>query len=357
LLLTVHNVSFSEKLLHWYAIHKRDLPWRNSRNPYKIWLSEIILQQTRVAQGLPYYLEFTQKFPTIKTLADAEEDLVLRTWQGLGYYSRARNLHKCAKIICSHHGGFFPDSYQELIKLPGIGPYTAAAIASFAFDKPHAVVDGNVYRVLARIFGVEDDIASGKGQRTFTTLANELIPQNDPGTYNQAIMEFGAVQCTPVNPACDQCPFQTDCHAYKHDMQSILPIKSKKKPARKRYFHYAVLRTNTSLCMKPRTEKDIWQGLYDFPLIETSAPLAEEEALEELFAAFTLPKDCVVDSVSTEYRHILSHQHLITKFYLIDLPHEKNGLSDPFIRPFPEEQILDLPKPVLISRYLNDYIF
>ncbi len=351
------NADFQKKLLHWYALSKRKLPWRNSTNPYNIWLSEIILQQTRVTQGLPYYQEFTKKFPTIHDLANADEQDVLRTWQGLGYYSRARNLHKCARFISESYNGQFPESYNELLKLPGIGPYTAAAIASFAFNKPHAVVDGNVFRVLSRIFGIQEDIASSKGQRYFREVANEMIDKERPGEYNQAIMEFGALHCTPASPKCDSCVFQTECHAYAHSLQSMLPVKSKKAQIRKRYLNYVVLKDTNGIYLRPRTEKDIWQGLYDFPLLETSAPLEEEDALRQIYSMLNLPDQTVLASVSQDYTHLLSHQRLKARFYLLELENSFPPFTDPSIRYFTRAKIEELPKPVLISRYLNDYIF
>lgn len=354
--LTSDNEGFPFKLLRWYAIHQRKLPWRNSRDPYNIWLSEIILQQTRVAQGLPYYQKFTENFPTVHDLAEASEEKVLRTWQGLGYYSRARNLHRCARIVSSSLNGNFPDSYEGLLKLPGIGPYTAAAIASFAFNHKHAVVDGNVYRVLARVFGVKNDISTGEGQRVFQSLASDLIPETDPSSYNQAIMEFGALHCTPLNPACESCPFQLECYARIHSSQKSLPVKSKKAPAKKRFLNYAVLRHQDMIWLNPRLEKDIWQGLYDFPRLETSMLLEEEDAMEKFSAVYELPANVTLQSVSKDYRHLLSHQHLFARFFLFDLP-SNITFSDRSLRPFSPKKIADLPKPVLILRYLNDYIF
>ncbi len=351
------NASFQQKLLRWYQSSKRDLPWRNSNDPYKIWLSEIILQQTRVAQGLPYYQEFTNKFPTIHDLAAASEEEVLRTWQGLGYYSRARNLHKCARIVSNVLNGQFPEKYDALLKLPGIGPYTAAAIASFAFGQPSAVVDGNVFRVLARIFGINKDIASASGQKYFRKIANDLIDPDNPGEYNQAIMEFGALCCTPANPHCPECIFNDTCQARINKVQGKLPVKSKKTRVRKRFLNYAVFKTDKGLYMKPRTEKDIWQGLYDFPVVETAAEMEEEEGLNDIYALFNVQSPGIPESVSPVYIHQLSHQKLSARFYLINFGMFEPVFKDASIRLFSHEEIHDLPKPVLISRYLNDYIF
>src|SRR5690349_7153792 len=228
------NRYFSEKVVKWYEKNKRDLPWRETRDPYKIWLSEIILQQTRVSQGMPYYLRFIEKFPTVAALASASEQEVLRLWQGLGYYTRARNLHKCAKKVATDYKSVFPYSFDELKKLPGIGDYTAAAIASIAYQEPVAVVDGNVFRVLSRVFGIETEINSPKGKKDFTQLANELISKKHPEKHNQAMMEFGALYCTPKNPSCTDCVFSSQCFAFKKNLQLVLPVKTKNKAARKR---------------------------------------------------------------------------------------------------------------------------
>jgi len=277
----VNKTIFSKKIISWYEENKRDLPWRHTRDPYKIWLSEIILQQTRIAQGLPYYNRFVESFPDIISLADAKEDRVLRLWQGLGYYSRARNLHACAKKVRDELGGIFPQSFQELKKLPGIGSYTAAAIASFAFHEPVAVVDGNVYRVLARVLGSDQDISSSEGKAFFYEKANELIDKRQPDIYNQALMEFGALHCTPQNPKCDSCIFVKSCFAYQNGMQGVLPVNAKKQSIRKRYFTYIVIEYRGRLFMKKRQHGDIWNGLYDFFLIESPRLSKPEKTLKE----------------------------------------------------------------------------
>ncbi|MCH8317210.1 MAG: A/G-specific adenine glycosylase [Bacteroidetes bacterium] len=289
----VNKKKFSSLLIAWYRQHKRNLPWRHTHNPYHIWLSEIILQQTRVDQGLPYYLEFIEQYPTIHDLANADISEVLRLWQGLGYYTRARNLHHTANNIARNYGGKFPENYKDLLELKGVGKYTAAAIASFAFGENVAVLDGNVLRVLARIFGIETDIATNKGMAEFDKLANELLPASPPkspspkergtlsppyeeaadsATYNQAIMEFGALHCTPAAPKCETCPFNKDCIANLLNKQGALPVKINKVKKRSRYFHYFVVVSggsdNRQILMKERTQNDIWKGLYDFLLIE-----------------------------------------------------------------------------------------
>ena len=232
---------FSEKIIAWYDQNKRDLPWRNTKDAYLIWLSEIILQQTRVDQGMDYYLKFAKEFPTVKHLAKADNEKVMKLWQGLGYYSRARNLHTTAKIISEKYHGKFPDEYSDILSLKGVGNYTAAAIASFAFNKPYAVVDGNVYRVLARVFGIESPIDSTQGKKEFETLATELLDRKKPASHNQAIMELGALQCKPVNPDCSICALNTMCFAYSKKRINELPVKAKKTKVRNRYFNYIVL--------------------------------------------------------------------------------------------------------------------
>jgi A/G-specific adenine glycosylase len=349
---TLHKMGyrgFSKKIIQWYEENKRNLPWRETTDPYKIWLSEIILQQTRVAQGLPYYERFIKTFPTVFSLANAPQQQVLRLWQGLGYYSRARNLHTCAKMVVDDFGGKFPDSYQELKKLKGIGPYTAAAIASIAFKESVAVVDGNVYRVLARLFGIEKDIASNEGKAFFSAKANELIPKEHPDLFNQAMMEFGALHCLPQNPKCDTCVFAKACLANQHDLQKVLPVKSKKLKVRNRYFYYFVIRHQNKILMKQREGKDIWQGLYDFYLVETRRNSTTEVLLKEDL----LLKGSTKISESKIYKHILSHQKLMVRFVEMGLPSSKIP-SSLGLKWFTEKQVAALPKPILIAKYLDE---
>jgi A/G-specific adenine glycosylase len=258
---------FSATIMAWYAEHQRELPWRQTKDPYAIWLSEIILQQTRVAQGLPYYERLLAAFPTVRDLAEAPEASLLRLWQGLGYYSRARNLQKAARMIVRDFAGVFPSTYDDIITLPGVGPYTAAAIASFAFNEAKAVVDGNVYRVLSRVFAVETDIASSAARNVFTELAQSLIPASDPAGFNQAIMEFGALQCTPA-PDCAVCPLRISCAAFISKRVSELPLKSKKTKVKEIQMDYLVIEQNDQLLVRERTENGIWRGLWEFYLIE-----------------------------------------------------------------------------------------
>ena len=344
---------FSEKVVKWYLQHQRELPWRADQEPYKIWLSEIILQQTRIIQGLPYYLRFIEEFPTVKFLANAPEQKVLRLWQGLGYYTRARNLHKCAKAVMNIHKGTFPGSFEKLKTLPGIGDYTAAAISSIAFNEAVAVVDGNVFRVLSRIFGIDDPINSPQGKKKFTLLANELVDKKHPGQHNQAVMEFGALHCTPKNPICTTCVFKSTCFAFKHELQHVLPVKIKAKAARKRYFYYIVIKKGTSLLMKKRGPKDIWHGLYDFYLIEKKRPTAIGNLLsdDEHLKTLALKKDDI--KISETYRHILSHQIILSRFVHID-HHKAFTIRDKNLKFYTKRQVSDLPKAVLISQFLAD---
>jgi A/G-specific adenine glycosylase len=344
---------FSDKIVKWYQSNKRDLPWRQTKDPYKIWLSEIILQQTRVSQGLPYYEHFIDHYPTVQSLAKASEQDVLRLWQGLGYYSRARNLHKCAKTISENYRGVFPVSYHELLLLPGIGEYTAAAISSIAAGEPVAVVDGNVFRVLSRVFGLDLPINSPDGKRKFTVLANELIDKQHPDIHNQAVMEFGALFCTPKNPKCGECTFQSSCFAFARDLQSELPVKLKMKASRKRYFYYVVLEQANRLAMRKREGKDIWEGLFDFHLIEKKQPVkADKLLLEKDFKKLVKTKEEI--KISGKYKHILSHQTIFSTFIIVKS--KKNPgyskKSGPF---YSLKQISRLPKPVLISRFLSDH--
>jgi A/G-specific adenine glycosylase len=341
---------FSDKVVEWYHGRKRNLPWRDTQDPYKIWLSEIILQQTRVAQGLPYYLRFTEKFPDVRALAAASEQEVLRLWQGLGYYTRARNLHKCAKEVVSQFHGTFPDNFLTLKTLPGIGDYTAAAIASFAFREPVAVVDGNVFRVLSRIFGIETEINSPEGKKVFTALANELISKKHPDLHNQAIMEFGALYCTPARPLCEQCIFVSTCFAARNNLQEALPVKAKAKAARPRYFYYYVIRKGKSTLMKKREQKDIWHGLYDFYVIEKVKPANPVKIMEQDPLLKKLNRNQPV--ISKKYKHILSHQIIHATF--VTLADQKIGAEEPGLKYYSAQKISDLPKPVLISKFLED---
>lgn len=342
---------FSKLLINWYKQNKRDLPWRKETDPYKIWLSEIILQQTQVVQGLKYYIAFTETFPGIKDLAEAKEDQVLKLWQGLGYYSRARNLHAAAKHVVEQHGGIFPETYESIAALKGVGPYTAAAIASIAYKLPHAVVDGNVYRVLSRVFGINTPIDSGTGKKEFQALADKLLDRKQPDLHNQALMEFGALHCRPVNPDCKQCLFKHQCVGLLTDRISFLPVKQKKTAIKNRYLNYFVfIDTKKRVAVTRRETKDIWQGLYEFLLHETGKPLLTEHAPG--VAAHSFYTDCTfnVVLVSKEYKHILSHQHLYARFYVCRL----NRAFRKNEKVIPLNNLHSLAFPRLIEKFLKD---
>jgi A/G-specific adenine glycosylase len=347
----MQQTDFTRKLISWYEQYHRPLPWRTTADPYKIWLSEIILQQTRVAQGLPYYERFVAGFPNVRALAAAPVAAVLRLWQGLGYYSRARNLHKCAQTIVADHDGKFPQTFEVLQTLPGIGPYTAAAVASMAFKEPVAVVDGNVFRVLARVFGWEQDTASPAGRKFFFERANELLDPQRPDLFNQALMEFGALQCTPQNPRCDACIFERSCVARIHALQQVLPIKTKKQKVRTRYLHYVVLTWKNKLLMRTRTDRDIWQGLHDFWLAETPRAKSWGQLQRELVS---LPAEVRTAKAPEQraYRHLLSHQILQLRFFRFELKKEWKKLP-PGFRWHTARGADKLAKPIVITRYLE----
>ncbi len=328
------------------------MPWRQTTDPYHIWLSEIILQQTRVAQGLPYYLKFTEAFPTVKDLANASEEEVLKLWQGLGYYSRGRNLHAAAKYIIEECNGIFPNTYKKLLDLKGVGDYTASAIASISFNEPTAVVDGNVYRVLSRIFGIETPINSTSGIKEFKKLAQELIDSKQPADFNQAIMEFGAIQCKPQNPYCLHCIFNDSCIALQKNMINKLPVKLKKTKIKNRHLHYLVFRSeDQKTLLHRRTGKGIWQGLYEFPVIEGEFDhirFRESEPFLKKTALYTIQS---IQQYNTKpIVHKLSHQHLHTIFWILDvqqLPENAVTITD----------IKSFPVPVLISKFIDTFDF
>jgi A/G-specific adenine glycosylase len=316
-----------QKLLTWYNANKRDLPWRNISDPYKIWLSEVILQQTRVNQGWEYYIRFIEKYPTVKALASAPEHDVLKLWQGLGYYSRARNLHTAAKTILKEHNGKFPKDYKSIRALKGVGDYTAGAIASIAFNLPYPAVDGNVMRVYSRLFGITTPIDSTEGKKKIYETALELLPGKNPGTYNQAVMELGAMVCLPAKPACVNCPVQVACYAYSHKKTANFPVKEGKTKVRNRHLNYLVVSQGEKILIRHRKTKDIWQGLHDFPLIESTKPVSSPVFLkgEKWEEIIHLPKPLIKD-VSDEYVHILSHQKLFARFYHIEISNKINKL-------------------------------
>ncbi|MCX6249500.1 MAG: A/G-specific adenine glycosylase [Bacteroidetes bacterium] len=349
-------MQFTKALLCWYNENKRDLPWRRVSDPYLVWVSEIILQQTRIGQGMDYYLRFIERFPDIKTLAIAEEQEVLKVWQGLGYYSRARNMHTAVKQIITTFNGRFPEQYEQILSLKGVGEYTAAAIASLSFNLSFPVVDGNVMRFFSRFFGIVEPVDTTKGKNEIRLRTLEMIDKKQPGTFNQAIMEFGALVCKPANPDCVHCIFNKSCYAFKHGVVSELPVKSKVPSQKLRYFNYLVILTRQetggrSVYLKKRIEKDIWHNLYDFPMIETAKAvslkkLRQTEEWKKIFGDHNV----FVKNTSRDYRHVLSHQVIIARFYQINFNEE---LNSPLLLTS-LKKIADFPVPRLIENYLAD---
>lgn len=339
---------FPQKILRWYYHHKRELPWRATKDPYKIWLSEVILQQTRVTQGMPYYHRFLEAFPTIADLAQATEEKVLKLWQGLGYYSRARNLHSTAKMVVDEYNGKFPDTFEELKRLKGVGDYTASAIASICFNVPEPVVDGNVYRVLARYFGVALPINSTKGVKYFRQLAREVMDTQNAGDYNQGIMEFGAIQCAPKKPYCLLCPLNESCVALQQNKIAQLPVKENRTKVRDRYFNYLVfLDEEKNTLLEQRQQKGIWQNLYQFPLLEAEKTLDLQELCGHLEKQPQFPASAAISLHNgTPILHKLSHQHLHTQFWLVETENLlKHGIA--------WEDIPSFPVPVLIADFIQ----
>ncbi|MFC2137528.1 A/G-specific adenine glycosylase [Bacteroidota bacterium] len=348
-------IDFQAIIIKWYKNNKRQLPWRETKDPYRIWVSEIILQQTRVKQGQNYYINFINIFPDIQTLANSSLDALLKVWQGLGYYSRARNMHIAAKFIIENLNGKFPDNYEDLLKLKGIGEYTAAAIASISFNKSHAVLDGNVYRVLARIFGVKNNINTSTGKNEFKKLANELISKKNPAEYNQAIMEFGAVQCIPKNPLCINCPLLNSCYAHNNNLITQLPVKINRINIKKRYFYYLVIKQGDFIYLNKRTGKDIWNSLYEFPLIEMNNKVTDEEIIQsKKFNKLFEKSELIIHKKSKYFKHILTHQVIHAKYYLINLRLSSNNILKEYIK-IPMNKLNDYPVPKLISLIIEDF--
>ncbi|WP_055442766.1 A/G-specific adenine glycosylase [Lacinutrix himadriensis] len=346
-------MTINKTLTHWYSVNKRDLPWRRTTNPYFIWLSEIILQQTKVEQGLPYYEAFVTNFPTIFDLASANESDVLKLWQGLGYYSRARNLHATAKHIVEELDGAFPNNYKDLLKLKGVGDYTASAIASICFNEVCAVVDGNVYRSFSRYFGIATPINSSQGQKEFKALAQKLIDKDDPAEFNQAIMEFGARQCKPKNPDCTICPLQNSCVALQKNLITELPVKKKSLKPKKKHFNFLVLvSADGKTILEKREGKGIWQNLYQFPLIESN------EVMDFNAMSLQLKKHDIINGASYKLSlyneeaiiHKLSHQHLHTKFWVIEM--DTLAINGVLV-----SKLKDYPVPVLLSNFMENFNF
>ncbi|MEM7103162.1 MAG: A/G-specific adenine glycosylase [Bacteroidota bacterium] len=311
---------FTENLMIWTSTHLRPMPWKGEKDPYLIWLSEIILQQTQVQQGKPYFLKFKSAYPTVHDLANADEDEVMKRWQGLGYYSRARNLHATAKYVSRELDGQFPETYEGLLSLKGVGAYTAAAIASFAFGKPVAVVDGNVYRVLTRFFGISEPIDTTIGKKQVRQLADKLLDRSDPGAYNQAIMDFGADQCRPKKPQCSACPMTSECVAFKENTVAEFPVKVKKIKKKTRYFNYLVIEFEDGVYLQKRQDNDIWKDLYQFLLIETDTLFSRQEIEEKISLWELLSKHKpLIKSVSGPFYQNLTHQKIVGMFYKIEI--------------------------------------
>ncbi|MEX2350372.1 MAG: A/G-specific adenine glycosylase [Flavobacteriaceae bacterium] len=343
-------MDFTSKLIQWYRQHKRDLPWRKTKEPYRVWLSEIMLQQTRIDQGLSYYLKFIETFPTVHHLASASEEEVLKLWQGLGYYSRARNLHHTARYVVENGNGKFADNYKDLLALKGIGDYTASAIASICYNEPQAVVDGNVYRVLSRVFGIKTPVNATGALKEFKAVAQKHLDSKDPGEFNQALMEFGALYCKPQNPDCNHCIFKEDCYAFNHQMVTELPVKTSRTKVRNRFFNYlVVLSSDDKTILEKRTASGIWKNLYQFPLIEKK----ENQALEikEVKEFLNVAE---IESISLYSEkpvvHKLSHQHLHIQFWIV----YSGNLGTAGI-PFTE--IEQLPVPIVLHNFIVNFSF
>ena len=331
------------------------MPWKGETDPYKIWLSEIILQQTRVEQGWDYYNRFVKTFPSIEKLARASEQKVFKLWEGLGYYTRCKNLLATAKFIASEKKGKFPNNYDDILVLKGVGPYTAAAIASFAFNLPHAVVDGNVFRVLSRFFAIDTPIDNGTGKKQFTALAEELLDKKQAGIYNQALMDFGAVVCKPKNPLCTACPLKTECRAFAQDKIDKLPVKAGKINKKKRWFYYFVVEENGKILVKKRGPKDIWENLYEFTLLETQSSatidfLRKAEIIKNLYTKSKFE----IKHISKLYKQQLSHQTIQGRFIYVTI---KNNIQLKGYKAVTYKEITKLPFPKFITAYLaeNDH--
>lgn len=348
--------NFAQVLIDWYHKNKRDLPWRNTQDPYKIWLSEIILQQTRVIQGLPYFYRFEENYPSVGDLASASEDQVLKDWEGLGYYSRARNMKKAAQMVVNEFGGVFPSQYENLLKLPGIGDYTASAVSSFSTNEARPVLDGNVYRFLSRYFGIDDPINIPKSRQVFMDVLNDVIDFEKPGLFNQAIMEFGALQCKPQSPLCETCPFNLDCVALKNDLIKSLPVKLKAKKPKPRYFNYFILQDEKEdfLWMKRRGESDIWAGLYEFYNVESQEAMSvnDEEWVDSILSHFGSASEIVPHPKT--YKNVLSHQIIYASFYFVT-NFDILNLNNLDLHYVSSKDFATLAKPKVINLFLSDH--
>ena len=347
--------AIQSELAQWFETHQRELPWRTHPTPYYVWLSEVILQQTRVSQGLAYFNRFVERWPALADLAGASEEEVLKLWQGLGYYSRARNLHKCAQEVVRQYGGTLPADYHRLVKLPGIGPYTAAAIASIAFGLPYSVVDGNVYRVLSRLFDIDLPINIDEGVKAFAALADDLLDREHPGRHNQALMELGALQCIPGAPHCPACPLQAHCLAFANGTVESRPVKMPKARVRTRYLNYLVISDKEKqICLRKRQGKDIWRNLYDFPCVEGDHAMTLDEVTESaVFTSLLQGKAFQVGRITPPFTHKLTHQTLIATFIEIKISDFSPIIQENNLILVPENELAMYPIPKLIENYLN----
>lgn len=334
---------FSTLIQNWYRQNKRDLPWRNTADPYLIWLSEVILQQTRIDQGLSYYLKFSKTYPKVGQLANAKEDEILNLWQGLGYYSRARNLHTAAKEIQTKHKGKFPKTYDEILSLKGVGAYTASAVSSIAYGLPHAVVDGNVYRVLSRVFKIDEPIDSSTGKKLFNSTAHEVLDKKNPGNHNQALMEIGSLVCSPTSPKCTVCPVNSKCLSFADGTFLDYPVKAKKTKVRNRFFHYLVVTDGKKVVLKKRGPKDIWQGLYDFKLIEKENAKQTVDDEIKILNPISFKRD-------GNFVHILSHQKIHATFWKLKVKKLTTKKGETLVK---LDELDNYPMPQLLIRYLE----
>lgn len=345
-------MDFKNILLAWYRENRRELPWRETSNPYFIWISEIILQQTRVVQGIGYYYRFVESFPTIDALARADEDEVLKVWQGLGYYTRARNLHAAAKLIVEKYDGVIPESYEKLLKIKGIGPYSAGAIASFAFKRPVPAIDGNVYRIIARVFGLFASPYTAKGKGEFFSLVSDLMDKKSPDSFNQALLDFGALQCVPQSPKCSICQFVSYCYAYRNNMIASLPVKAKKIVPKNRYFTYLLIRFNEYTFISKRKSNDIWHSLYEFPLIETDKlPLPEDLVNIKEWKQLLEGSNASIVYFSSPVKHQLSHQTILSQYVIVDISEVTEKLKNSY-KCVKRGSVSNYSTPKLIDNFL-----
>lgn len=335
----------------WYKENFRSLPWRESSDPYIIWLSEIILQQTRVEQGLPYFMRFSEQFPTVHHLAQASEEAVMKCWQGLGYYSRARNLHKTAKYVSENLDGVFPSSYHELLKLNGVGPYTAAAIASFAFGEAVPVVDGNVYRFISRYLAIDMPIATPQASRYFSEVLYELMPKNEAGLFNQALMEFGSLLCTPRQPGCSRCPFREDCAAHTSGRELDFPVKGSKTKVKDVFYHFIILKHENKIWLSQRDDSGLWKKLWHFPMFETQSALSTSETIDRITDELGILSNQLIFTGSWNTLHLLSHRRIQAVFWEFDChaQPQKEGLLA-----IDSQEIQNYPLPQIMVKYLKN---